>query len=134
VFDISFSQLLLVMIIGLIVLGPQKLPIAIKTVAGWIRALRAITTSVQQELSKELSKELKLQELQASLKKAEESGLKNIAPEIQASIDELKKLTTSIQQSYAKQDHKIIPSKQSNQTNDNLSVKDSIDTNHDEQR
>jgi sec-independent protein translocase protein TatB len=130
VFDISFSQLLLVMIIGLIVLGPQKLPIAIKTVAGWIRALRAITTSVQQELSKEL----KLQELQASLKKAEESGLKNIAPEIQASIDELKKLTTSIQQSYAKQDHKITPSKQSNQTNDNLSVKDSIDTNHDEQR
>lgn len=128
-FDISFGQLLLVMIIGLIVLGPQKLPIAIKTVASWIRTLRTISNSVQLELSREL----KLQELQASLKKAEESGLEHIAPEIQASIDELKKLTASMQQSYAKQNHKLTSSMQSTQMNDNLS-KDSINTNHDQQR
>ncbi|MCO6524405.1 MAG: Sec-independent protein translocase subunit TatB [Candidatus Schmidhempelia sp.] len=129
-FDISFSQLLLVMIIGLIVLGPQKLPIAIKTVASWIRTLRTITTSVQLELSKELQ----LQELQASLKKAEESGLKNIAPEIQASIDELKQLTTSIQESYTKQHHEITTTEKSTQHHDNLSVKNSIDTKYDERQ
>ena len=33
-FDIGFSELLLVFVIGLIVLGPQRLPVAEKTVAG----------------------------------------------------------------------------------------------------
>ena len=35
-FDIGFSELLLVFIIGLVVLGPQRLPVAVKTVAGWV--------------------------------------------------------------------------------------------------
>ncbi len=33
-FDIGFSELLLVFVIGLIVLGPQRLPVAVKTVVG----------------------------------------------------------------------------------------------------
>lgn len=45
-FDIGFSELLLVFIIGLVVLGPQRLPVAVKTVAGWIRALRSLATTV----------------------------------------------------------------------------------------
>ncbi|SUI18187.1 sec-independent protein translocase protein [Salmonella enterica subsp. salamae] len=71
-FDIGFSELLLVFVIGLIVLGPQRLPVAVKTVAGWIRALRSLATTVQNELTQEL----KLQEFQDSLKKVEkgESG------------------------------------------------------------
>ncbi|EIK1942929.1 twin-arginine translocase subunit TatB [Salmonella enterica] len=53
-FDIGFSELLLVFVIGLIVLGPQRLPVAVKTVAGWIRALRSLATTVQNELTQEL--------------------------------------------------------------------------------
>jgi sec-independent protein translocase protein TatB len=93
VFDISFGQLLLVLIIGLVVLGPERLPIAIKTVTGWIKVLRRMSATVQLELNKEL----KLQELQASLKKAEQSGLKTLTPEIQESIDDLKRVTESLQ-------------------------------------
>lgn len=92
-FDISFGQLLLVMILGLVVLGPERLPVAIKTVAGWIKVLRRMSATVQLELNKEL----KLQELQDSLKKAEQSGLKTLTPEIQASIDDLKRVTESLQ-------------------------------------
>lgn len=51
-FDIGFSELLLVFIIGLVVLGPQRLPVAVKTVAGWIRALRSLATTVQNELTR----------------------------------------------------------------------------------
>jgi sec-independent protein translocase protein TatB len=93
VFDISFGQLLLVLIIGLVVLGPERLPIAIKTVAGWIKVLRRMSATVQLELNKEL----KLQELQDSLKKAELSGLKTLTPELQESIDDLKRVTESLQ-------------------------------------
>ena len=56
-FDIGFSELLLVFVIGLIVLGPQRLPVAVKTVVGWIRTLRSLATTVQNELAG-----LKLQE------------------------------------------------------------------------
>ncbi|GBU12407.1 TatABCE protein translocation system subunit TatB [Enterobacterales bacterium] len=95
-FDIGFSELLLVLVIGLVVLGPERLPVAVRTVAGWIRALRAMAASVQNELSQEL----KLQELQDSLKKAEESGLKNLTPEIKASMDELKEAAESMKRSF----------------------------------
>lgn len=99
-FDIGFSELLLVMVIGLVVLGPERLPVAVRTVAGWIRALRSLAASVQTELAQEL----KLQELQDSLKKAEEAGLKNLTPELKASMDELKEAAESMKRSYSEAD------------------------------
>lgn len=95
-FDIGFSELLLVLVIGLVVLGPERLPVAVRTVAGWIRALRSLAASVQNELSQEL----KLQELQDSLKKAESAGLQNLTPELKASMDELKDAADSLKRSY----------------------------------
>lgn len=95
-FDIGFSELLLVMVIGLVVLGPERLPVAVRTVAGWIKTLRSLATSVQNELSQEL----KLQELQDSLKKAEQVGLQNLTPELKASMDELKQAAESMKRSY----------------------------------
>lgn len=95
-FDLSFGKLFLVMIIALIVLGPARLPEAIKTVAGWIKALRRLSATVQLELNKEL----RLQELQDSLKNAEKSGLDTISPEIKSSIDDLKRVAESIQKDF----------------------------------
>lgn len=95
-FDIGFGELLLVLVIGLVVLGPERLPVAVKTVAGWIRALRSLAASVQNELTQEL----KLQELQESLKKAEKAGLQNLTPELKASMDELKEAAESLKRSY----------------------------------
>ncbi len=95
-FDIGFSELLLVMVIGLVVLGPERLPVAVRTVAGWVRALRSLAASVQNELTQEL----KLQELQDSLKKAEQAGLQNLTPELKASMDELKEAAQAMKQSY----------------------------------
>ncbi|SFN89346.1 Sec-independent protein translocase protein TatB [Xenorhabdus japonica] len=96
-FDIGFSELLLVMIIGLIVLGPERLPIAVKTVAGWIRVLRSLAANVQNELAQEL----KLQELQDTLKKMEEKAdLQSLSPELKASMEELKAAAESLKNKY----------------------------------
>ncbi len=95
-FDIGFSELLLVLVIGLVVLGPERLPVAVRTVSGWIRALRSLAASVQHELSQEL----KLQELQDILKKAEQAGLQNLTPELKASMDELKDAAESLKRTY----------------------------------
>jgi sec-independent protein translocase protein TatB len=96
VFDIGFSELILVFVIGLVVLGPQRLPVAVRTVVGWIRALRSLATSVQNELAQEL----KLQELQESLKKVEEASKNSLSPELKASMDELKQSAESMKRSY----------------------------------
>lgn len=95
-FDIGFSELILVFVIGLVVLGPQRLPVAVRTVVGWIRALRSLATSVQNELAQEL----KLQELQDSLKKVEEASKNSLSPELKASMEELKQSAESMKRSY----------------------------------
>ncbi|MCW9710267.1 Sec-independent protein translocase protein TatB [Avibacterium sp. 21-586] len=85
-FDIGFSELLLISIVGLVVLGPKRLPVAIRTVMGWIRTLRGLAANVQNELSQEL----KLQELQESIKKAEHLNLQQLSPELSQTVEELK--------------------------------------------
>lgn len=96
-FDIGFSELLLVMVIGLVVLGPERLPIAVKTVAGWIRVLRSLAANVQNELAQEL----KLQELQDSLKKMEEKAdMQSLSPELKASMEELREAAESLKNVY----------------------------------
>lgn len=99
-FDISFGELLVVFVLGLIVLGPQRLPIAVKTVVGWIRALRSLAGSIQSELAHEL----KLQELQDSLKKVEKASLNNLTPELKASMDELREAAESMKRIYSQHD------------------------------
>ena len=108
-FDIGFSELLLVFVIGLIVLGPQRLPVAVKTVAGWVRALRSLATTVQNELAQEL----KLQEFQDSLKKVEKASMDNLSPELKASMDELREAAESMKRSYSVND----PEKASDEAN-----------------
>ncbi len=68
--DISFSELLLILIIAFVVLGPERLPTVVKTISSWIRTLRIFAANVQHELSEEL----KLQEFQETLKKKEEKN------------------------------------------------------------
>ncbi|EOV9658043.1 Sec-independent protein translocase protein TatB [Cronobacter turicensis] len=99
-FDIGFGELLLVFVIGLIVLGPQRLPVAVRTVAGWVRALRSLATTVQNELTQEL----KLQEFQESLKKVEKASVDNLTPELKASMDELREAAESMKRSYSVND------------------------------
>lgn len=85
-FDIGFSELVLILIVGLVVLGPQRLPVAIRTVMGWVRTIRGMAANVQNELNQEL----KLQELQESIKKAEHLNLQQLSPELGKTVEELK--------------------------------------------
>jgi len=86
VFDIGFSELVLLMLVGLVVLGPKRLPVAIRTVMGWIKTIRGLAANVQNELKQEL----KLQELQDSIKKAESLNLQALSPELSKTVEELK--------------------------------------------
>lgn len=64
-FDIGFSELLLVGLIALLVFGPERLPKVAREAALWIRKARALVSSVKQEIDHELH----VQELKESLVK-----------------------------------------------------------------
>lgn len=91
-FDVGFSELILLSFVGLIVLGPKRLPIAIRTVMGWVRTVRNLAANVQSELSQEL----KLQELQESIKKAENLNLQQLSPELNKTVEELRESAMKI--------------------------------------
>ncbi len=53
-FDIGFAEILIVAIVALVVLGPEKLPTAIRTVGLWVGRIRRTVGSIQAEISQEL--------------------------------------------------------------------------------
>lgn len=56
-FDIGFSELLLISLVALLVLGPERLPVAARNAGRWIgqakRAMNSIKTQMVQELDAE---------------------------------------------------------------------------------
>lgn len=97
-FDIGFWELVLISVVALVVLGPERLPVAIRSVTKFVRTAKSMANSVKDELSQEL----KIQELQDNLRKAEQMGMKDLSPELQSSIEELKKAAQDVQRPYAK--------------------------------
>jgi len=53
-FDIGFSELLLVGIMGLIILGPERLPKAARTVGLLVGRMRRTMSGIQQEIEQEV--------------------------------------------------------------------------------
>jgi sec-independent protein translocase protein TatB len=98
VFDIGFWELVLISVVGLVVLGPERLPVAIRSISKFVGQAKSMANSVKDELSHEL----KVQELQENLRKAEKMGMEDLSPDLKASVDELKQAAAQVQRPYAK--------------------------------
>ncbi len=53
-FDIGFSELVLVGIVALLVIGPEKLPETLRAMGLWLGRLRRSFTSVKSEIEREI--------------------------------------------------------------------------------
>lgn len=76
-FDIGFLELMVVAVIGLLVIGPEKLPEAIKTCALWIgrikRTLRDARSEFEQQIgADEIRREIHNEQVLKSLRKLKE--------------------------------------------------------------
>jgi sec-independent protein translocase protein TatB len=69
VFDIGFSELLVLAVVALVVLGPERLPKAARFAGLWVRRARAQWYSVKSELERDLAAE----ELRKSLHDTKEA-------------------------------------------------------------
>jgi sec-independent protein translocase protein TatB len=53
-FDIGFSELLIVALVGLVVLGPKRLPEVARTVGQWVAKVRRFVSDVKQDIDREM--------------------------------------------------------------------------------
>ena len=101
-FDIGFSELLVIAVITLIVMGPERLPETVRTISLWLGRLKQMISSARTELESEvgmgevrrqLHNEKILRDLENSTTKFEDSmrdstaELKNTASEIKDKLD-----------------------------------------------
>ena len=96
-FDIGFWELVLISVVALVVLGPERLPHAIRSVSRFVSQAKTMANNVKDEISHEL----KVQELQENLRKAEKMGMEDLSPELKSSVEELKKAAQEVQRPYA---------------------------------
>ena len=78
-FDIGFSEIIFIMVIALLVVGPERLPRLARTAGLWVGKMRGLISSVKADIEQELATE----ELRKQLEK-------NAAvPELEELIDEV---------------------------------------------
>ncbi|WP_438864447.1 Sec-independent protein translocase protein TatB [Neptunicella sp.] len=99
-FDIGFWELLLIGIVALLVLGPERLPGAIRSASKTLRSVKSMAHGFKNEMSEQL----RIHELHADLKKAEQMNMKNLTPELERSVKELTDSAKSVQHPYKKVD------------------------------
>ena len=73
-FDIGFSELLVIAVVALVVLGPERLPKAARFAGLWVRRARNQWDSVKQELERELHAEDIKRQMQDVRQSMQETG------------------------------------------------------------
>lgn len=85
-FDIGFSELVVIGIVALVVLGPERMPKAARFAGLWVRRARAQWHSVKAELERELAAE----ELKRSLQDTRQT-IAGIDDEMRTAADEARR-------------------------------------------
>jgi sec-independent protein translocase protein TatB len=72
-FDIGFIELSILLVVGLMVLGPDKLPVAARQLSKWFSGMRRNINSFTSEMSRELEMDELRRELDAHKKQLNET-------------------------------------------------------------
>ncbi|MDN3557595.1 Sec-independent protein translocase protein TatB [Halomonas maura] len=85
-FDIGFLELLIIGVVGLLVLGPERLPRAARTLGLWIGKIKRTVSGMQREISAQLEAEELRQKLDEQQKKLDE-GLHRVKRDVEGLAD-----------------------------------------------
>jgi sec-independent protein translocase protein TatB len=91
-FDLSMTELMLIGVVALVVIGPKDLPKALKVAGFWVRKARTLSREFQSSVE-QMIREAELHEVQQELKKASEF---DIDKEFRNTIDPTGSLAESL--------------------------------------
>jgi sec-independent protein translocase protein TatB len=74
VFDVSFSELFVIAVVALLVIGPEKLPKVARTMGAFVGRMQRYVAQVKEEVNREVRFE-ELQKLQQEIKQSVENNL-----------------------------------------------------------
>ena len=83
-FDVGFSELVLLALVALIVLGPERLPRVARTLGGLTRKARSSWLN----LKRSIEAEMRADELKAPLKKFQDE-VKSVVKDVKTSVDDV---------------------------------------------
>jgi sec-independent protein translocase protein TatB len=83
VFDVSFSELLVIAVVALLVIGPEKLPKVARTVGAFTGRMQRYMAQVKEEVNREMRFE-ELQKLQSEIKQSVENETTSLQTSIHA--------------------------------------------------
>ena len=87
-FDIGFSELVLIAIVALLVIGPDRLPKVARTAGLWVGKMRGFVSSVKADIDHELAAD----ELKKIMKEqADSSGIHEIIEETKSAAEDIQK-------------------------------------------
>jgi len=87
VFDIGFAELLLIGVVGLLVIGPEQLPGAVRTTLAWVNRFRRSFDQIRTEVRRELHNDEILQNLKTESQALEQqfkAGSNSVEQEVQS--------------------------------------------------
>lgn len=90
-FDIGFAELLLIGVVGLLVVGPEQLPGAVRTVMAWINRFRRSFEQIRTEVRRELHNDEVMQKLREESREFEQK-VRDTAQSVNTELEAIESL------------------------------------------
>ena len=109
-FDVGFSEVVIIAIIALVILGPERLPKAARTIGFWVGKARRMVADVKTDIDREM-RESELADLRklgdeisdeknefqsAAGKVADDSGVESVVESIKKSADDIQSSVSDV--------------------------------------
>ncbi|MGE0557295.1 MAG: Sec-independent protein translocase protein TatB [Burkholderiales bacterium] len=95
-FDIGFSELMVIAVVALIVIGPERLPKVARTVGHLFGRMQRYVNDVKSDISREMALD-DLRKLQASMQDTARSIEESVNQEVRSAEDEMNRISNETQ-------------------------------------
>jgi sec-independent protein translocase protein TatB len=87
-FDIGFAELIIIAVVSLLVIGPERLPGAVRTVSLWLGRFKRSFNEIRQEIEQELHNDAVLKDLKKTTEQVR-SEAEDVRQSLQQAADPL---------------------------------------------
>ena len=88
--DVSWQEILVVAVVAVVVIGPKDLPVAIRTVAGWVKKAREMAGEFQRGVD-EMVREAELSDVRKQVEQAASGVVDDVNKMAESAVDDVKK-------------------------------------------